>query len=48
MIVFAVNFIPLIVCNYLIYSIPDIDKKLKLLIGYTLLENFFLYLINYG
>ena len=48
MIVFAINFIPMLVCNYLIYSISDIDKNLKLLLGYTLLEIYILYLINYG
>ena len=48
MIVFAANFIPLLMCNYLIYSVSDIDKNLKLLGGYTLLEIYILYLINYG
>ena len=48
MIVFVVNFIPLLMCNYLIYSVSDIDKNLKLLVGYTLLEIYILYLINYG
>lgn len=48
MIVFAINFIPMLVCNYLIYSISDIDKNLQLLFGYTLLEIYILYLINYG
>lgn len=48
MIVFVINFIPLIMCNYLIYSTSDIDKNLKLLFGYTLLEIYILYLINYG
>ena len=48
MIVFVVNFIPLLMCNYLIYSVSDIDKNLKLLVGYTLLEIYILYLIIYG
>lgn len=48
MIVFVANFIPLLMFNYLIYSVSDIDKNLKILLGYTLLEIYILYLINYG
>jgi hypothetical protein len=44
MIVFVANFIPLLMINYLIL----LDKSDKAWIGYTLLEIFILYLINYG
>lgn len=44
MIVFVANFIPLLMVNYLIF----LAKSYKALIGYTLLELYILYLINYG
>jgi hypothetical protein len=45
MIVFVVNLIPLLMINYLIV----LDESVKhSWIGYTLLEIYILYLINYG
>lgn len=44
MIVFVTNLIPLLMINYLIYS----NKSVRAWIGYTLLEMYILYLINYG
>lgn len=44
MIVFVVNLVPLLMINYLIL----LDKSVKGWIGYTLLEIYILYLINYG
>lgn len=43
MIVFVVSFIPLLMINYLIFT----AKKQSEWIGYTLLEIYILYLINY-
>jgi hypothetical protein len=44
MIVFAINFIPLLMVNYLILR----NKSLKAWVGYTFFEIYILYLINYG
>jgi hypothetical protein len=44
MIVFVANFIPLLMINYLIL----LDKSGKAWVGYTFLEIYILYLINYG
>jgi hypothetical protein len=44
MIVFVFNLVPLLIVNYLIF----LDKSVKAWIGYTLLEIYILYLINYG
>lgn len=44
MLVFVANFMPLLMINYLIFT----AKKQSAWIGYTLLEIYILYLINYG
>ena len=42
MIVFVSQFVILLMCNYLIY----LDKTLKSLIGYTLLEVYIFFLVG--
>ena len=44
MIVFVANFVPLLMINYLIFT----GKSAKEWIGYSLLEIYVLYVINYG